>query len=188
MPQPDLNQLRREISAKYNLDLDHELVPLMAELIESSRKVEHMEKTMEATALMLKKKQNSFAQYTYQSNWQAFWHGFGSIGLPATLAVMCILIAYMLWFDRAEAAQNARQIQTFLNEHRQIAAFQDLSDYQVVQDMEIGDYTLQYIQMPVVNTIRQAQPGKNVVVEFKKDNNGKTTDAVIKIPLRVINK
>ena len=126
-------------------------------------------------------------QFHFGSNWQAFWFGFGSIGLPATLAVIGALIAYMLWFNRTEAAQNAKDIQAFLSEHKQIASFQDLSDYQPVQDMKIGDKTLQYIQMPVVQTIQQALPGRNVVVEFKKDESGKIQNASIKIPLRLVN-
>lgn len=127
-------------------------------------------------------------QYHFSSSGQAFFYGFGKFGLPATLAVVLGFAAFWLWFNRGEKQQQASQIQAFLREHKQIASFQDLSDYQVVQDLQIGNQTLEYIQMPVVPSMRQAQPGKNVVVEFKKDQSGKPSDAVIKIPLRIINK
>ena len=184
------------MSAKYDVNFDKELLPLICEMIETKEHFEfqtqQLKNSLDAIAALLNKKSTQSAQNVYQNNyqtnWQSFWHGFGSIGLPATLAVIGLFVGYMLWFDRSQALAAAQDIELFLKEHKQIASFGDLSDYQIVQNLKIGDRTLEYVQLPVVPTLKQALPGKNVVVEFKKSRGGKATEASIKIPLRIVNK
>ncbi len=182
------------MSAKYDVNFDRELLPLICEMIETKEHFElqtqKMKKDLDIATDLIHKKVSRSAHNVYQNNyltnWQSFWHGFGSIGLPATLAVIGLFIGYLLWFNRTQAVADARDIELFLKEHKQIASFQYLSDYQKVQDLKIGDRTLEYIELPVVPTMRHALPGKNVVVEFRKDNRGNTTEASIKIPLRIV--
>jgi hypothetical protein len=193
LTQQDIKRIKHEMSAKYDVNFDKELLPLICEILETKQHVqsetEQMKKTVESATLLLHKKASQpSSQYVYQSDWQAFWHGFGKFGLPLVLAVGFSFWGYLLWFNRGQNEQMAKDIEIFLKNHDQIASFQDLSDYQVVQELKIGDQTLEYIQMPVVPTMKQALPGKNVVVEFKKDKKGNPTDAVIKIPLRMLNK
>ncbi|MDJ1485909.1 hypothetical protein QNI16_35840 [Cytophagaceae bacterium YF14B1] len=196
LTQQDIQRIKHQMSAKYDVNFDKELLPLICEMIETKEhldsQTQQLKDSLDAATALLNKKSTQSAQNVYQNNyqtnWQSFWHGFGTIGLPATLAVISLFVGYLLWFNRTEQAKLADNIQVFLKEHKQIASFGDLSDYQIVQNLKIGNQTLEYVQLPVVPNIRQALPGKNVVVEFKKSRGGKATEASIKIPLRIVNK
>ncbi len=135
----DLIKLKREMSAKYNMEVDSELLPFVAEMMETRQTVndglQSVNKTLEAATLLLHKKSVENNQATQQTgvrlttNSQAFWHGFGKWGIGLTSIALAGLIGFLFWFYREQERQKAYQIATFLQDHQQLIKFQEFAKH-----------------------------------------------------------
>ena len=172
--QERLDRIRRELSAKYNLDLDRDLIPLMAEIMESrddfGQRVGRIERTVEAAALLLHKHSlpRAVSQQLFKDNRQAFWHGFGKLGAALSIGVLLAFVSFLLVFTRQENQAEADSIARYVQEHRQIRSFEVLSGYAKVKRMDLEGRTLQYIELAPRMDFKKARVGIDAVIDVKK--------------------
>lgn len=196
-----IQTIKYEMSAKYQVNFDKELLPLICEIIEHKNEgnaqlgllqaglegqVLQMQKTLEAAALLLHKASSpsKVNQQLFKDNWQAFWHGMGKFGAAACLGLVLGFGGYLIWISRAQQQYDARQIAAFLEQNKQIVAFKALADRSTIGQMKVGNTTVEYIQLLTVFDTSQLVIGKSALIEIKRERKG--AKAFVKVPIGII--
>ncbi len=175
LSQPHIEQLKRELSAKYQTDVDRELLPLLAELLETRQAMElHTQLLKQALNDCLTcvtstqpsvSVQSSSPTIRFTTCWQAFCHGLGKGGIGLTVFSLSGLLAFFLWFYRTEQRQEAERISIHIEQDRKLLSFSTFSAQASLKTIRQGKYQIRMMELYPVKDVEKAIVGQSFLYE-----------------------
>jgi hypothetical protein len=147
----EMEQIKRDISAKYGFNFDKELVPLVIELYET-RKVVNANLSSAIAIMEETRDKVNATQKTYQftSARQAFFQGFGAWGIGLMSVAVLAFLAWFIYLNQTRTRETA-------------LAFQNLEKNAKVEKRTLdnaGNEVLYLVLYPVED-IAKAEAGKH---------------------------